>query len=550
MKRKSLTYLLTVLMSMVGVNAFAAFDTSTKVQVGNLYYYLDTSNHLAEVTSMPSGKYSGDIVIPASFTYNNGSYSVTSIGEFAFSGCGLLTSVEIPNSVTSIGRNAFDYCYNLTSVTIPNSVTSIGNFAFVSCTRLEKVIVEDIAAWCNISFANDLANPLTNAHHLYSDANTEITDLVIPNSVTSIGNYVFCGCSGLTSVKIPNSVTSIGNSAFYQCSGLTSVEIPNNVTSIGDIAFCECSGLYSVEIPNNVTSIGKKAFRSCSGLTSVEIPASVTSIGEEAFRDCSSLTEVTVEIETPLTISEKVFSNRANATLYVPKGCTGAYLNAQYWHDFNSIEEIPDKVSITMATGSGSPRSMIGYSSKHALDFRNVTDVKAYIVVGYNDRKEAMLVHVDIVPPYTGLVIKTNNPGVVVDVPFATDDYYYVNLLVPVVSLHTIYPTETIDGEEYTNFVIGTLNSGEIGFVRLTSSIQRRNMSYLRVPSRLYNTMSNAPALGGIGMEIIDDETTGINPIDNSQLMKDNVYYDLNGRHVENPTKGLYIVNGKKIVIK
>ncbi len=138
-----------------------------------------------------------------------------------------------------------------------------------------------------------------NDYSYYGDApwydNREnISQVVINDGVTSIGNYAFEICSGLTSVTIPNSVTSIGNSAFAECSGLTSVTIPNSVTSIGGYAFNGCTSLTSITIPNSVTSIGSNAFRSCSGLASVTIPNSVTSIGEMAFAICSSLTSVTI----------------------------------------------------------------------------------------------------------------------------------------------------------------------------------------------------------------------------------------------------------------
>ncbi len=153
-----------------------------------------------------------------------------------------LTTVTIGDGVTSIGYSAFSGCTGLTSVTIGNSVTSIGNDAFFWCTGLTSVHITDLAAWCNISFSNEWANPLYYAHHLYLNDN-EITDLVIPNSVTSIKNYAFYSCTGLTSVNIPNSVTSIGDSAFEGCTGLTSVTIPNSVTSIGKWAFYDCSSL-------------------------------------------------------------------------------------------------------------------------------------------------------------------------------------------------------------------------------------------------------------------------------------------------------------------
>ncbi|MBO7301672.1 MAG: leucine-rich repeat domain-containing protein, partial [Bacteroidaceae bacterium] len=285
-----------------------------------IYYNItDESNKTVEVTyressySAYSNEYTGNVVIPERVAYNGYTYSVTSIGERAFSDCSKLTSVVIGNSVTSIEDYAFYKCSGLTSVVIGNCVTSIGWCAFSGCSGL--------------------------------------TSIEIPNSVTSIGSSAFEGCSGLKSIVIPNSVTSIRGLAFYKCYSLKTVinfssltikegstdygyagyyandviNAPNGSIK-GDFVFCVINGFYtlagyigndneivlpenyeyviganvfrrntfitSIVIPNSVTSIGSSAFSDCSGLTSVVIGNSVTSIGSSAFDNCYGLKTV------------------------------------------------------------------------------------------------------------------------------------------------------------------------------------------------------------------------------------------------------------------
>ncbi len=172
--------------------------------------------------------------------------SVTSIGNYAFYYCSSLTSVVIPNSVTSIGNSAFRICSSLTSVELPNSVTSIGSSAFEACSSLTLVnYTGTIDEWAQINFDSSYANPLSFAKSL--KINGEVVTEVNLTTATKISSFVFYNCSELTSVIIGDSVTSIGNSAFSGCSSLTSVELPNSVTSIGSRAFSDCSSLTSIK---------------------------------------------------------------------------------------------------------------------------------------------------------------------------------------------------------------------------------------------------------------------------------------------------------------
>lgn len=221
------------------------------IEIDGIYYNLETETKTAEVTRNPN-KYTKDVVIPSTITYDEVEYSVTSIGRRAFY-CSGMTSVTIPNSLTSIGREAFYNCSCLTSITIPSSVKSIESGAFNLCEGLTSVSISDIVAWCNITFGNLFSNPLYYAHHLFINGE-EVKDLVFPNNMKSIGNYAFDSCGGLTSVTIPNSVTTIGEYAFYNCSGLASVSIGKNVTDIGQKAFYISNVrdiyIYTVEVPN------------------------------------------------------------------------------------------------------------------------------------------------------------------------------------------------------------------------------------------------------------------------------------------------------------
>lgn len=326
----------------IGGYAFNGCSGLTSVHISDLEAWRKIS--FRDVSSNPlynahhlymNGSEISNLVIPE---------GVTTIGEYTFSGCRGLTSVFIPDGVTSIGEFAFYGCSGLSSISIPKSVTSIKKNAFESCRGLTKVVVPDISAWCAISFQNSSANPLHNAHHLYCDDNTEIINLIIPEGMTSIGNYAFYGCTNLASVFFPNSMNRIGNYAFSGCSRLTSVSIPRNVTVIGNYAFSECNSLISVFIGSSIGTIGNGAFSQSSN-TSYQYPIKL-----KAFWCYAKSVPATYNIfgEKPRT---------ENVTLYVPAESIEAYKNAEPWRNLENI------VPLTEEDPSGSGN--LYFSSTH-----------------------------------------------------------------------------------------------------------------------------------------------------------------------------------------
>ena len=277
--------------------------------------------------------------------------SVTSIGRDAFYGCSGVSSIAIPNSVTEIGRGAFEYCKSLTSVVIPESVKSIGYNAFYGCSGLQKAEFATIESLYKMKFDDTYANPLRYAHHLFVNGE-EVTEVVIPNTVTEIGKYTFSGWSSLTSVVIPNTVTSIAEGAFKGCDGLTSIELPfipdnylgyifgaskyeNNsdyiptslkrvvlaegITKIADNAFRDFSSLDSIIIPESVCFIGEYAFSNCSSLKTITLSKSITKIDHGLFNGCSSLTSVTIPKKVT-SIGDYAFQNCGRlSSIIIPK---------------------------------------------------------------------------------------------------------------------------------------------------------------------------------------------------------------------------------------
>ena len=451
---------------------------------------------------------------------------VTSIVECAFCECNGLTSISIPASVTSIDAEAFNGCSNLTTVTIPASVTSIGNYAFGYCSNLTSIEIP--------------ASVTTIGEEAFN--NTALTSIEIPAIVTSIGNGVFNDCEKLTSItvaegnanysndtngalfnkdkttlikypkgnnadsyEIPTSVTSICEKAFAGCEDLETVTLPPNVTSIGDETFSGCGSLQSIEIPDNVTSIGNSAFEECSSLTTVNIPANVTSIGGQAFSGCYNLASVTLN-SNPTIGGDAFFFNTT-----VTMNLAAAEVDGAKWTTFYNN----------------------GYNFQ--------ADENTTVYKGTVNESSLMLTEVEdkIVNSGTAVILKSSGNPVMTLTESGSSDTNGNDL--KGLSERTEIATSAYSAS--TIYVMGN-KSNKFGFHKYTGTYMPANKAFLALGSG-----SSAP----LRMVIDDDEeTTGIASMaDGIDDMSDE-WYTLDGRKLNSKptTKGLYIVNGKKVMIK
>ena len=527
---------------------------------------------------------------------------LVSIGDYAFVGAAL-TDIKIPNTVTRIGQEAFAYTpwwenqpdgllykdswllgykgTDIGSVSVESSTKGIAERAFRGCESLTDIILPNfVTIICENAF---------------SDC-TNLTDITIPNSVMSIGNYAFDGCFGLTSIVVEegNSVYDSRNNcnAIIETAtntlllGIVTTIIPKSVTIIGNSAFRDCTNLTDITIPNSVTSIGDYAFRGCSGLTSVTIPNSVTSIGHFAFEACQELLDVYCNAVNVPSTGYIVFEDRfiSNATLHVPAASLESYKSTSPWSRFGNFVALPPEISlidgVEYENNTDEDMSQITYIRTlpnlqwNALfvpfeipvsDLADDYDV-AYIndIHSYDKDLDGEIDQMDMEVIYIKKgTLHANHPYLI---RAKSNEAKAMNIVVTDATLYSSAEADRTSiacSSAYTDFeVIGTyekMTAQELDgcYAISTSGAWSPIASGASLnPFRLYMTITNRDgspvkvsqsAQARINIRVHgEDNATGITETENTKVKMEN--FDLSGRRVERMQKGIYIVNGKKVV--
>ena len=400
----------------IGQGAFAYCESLATITVssGNTTFFTDSRGILYQITDTPNNYVTAVLCPPATTITNitidtvNG-YTVTSIGQYAFTGCTSLATIDL-GSVTSIGQYAFYNCDNLATIDFGDSVTSIGDYAFENCTSLATIDFGSVTSIGEYAFQS-----CTSLATIDFGSVTEIGQGAFQNcdslatidfgSVTSIGNNAFYSCESLATVVIGDSVTSIGQDAFTDCNSLATITVSSDnttfftdvksilyqitnttnnyvtavlcppakttnknitidtvnsytVTSIGDAAFHNCTSLETVTIGNSVTSIGISAFYGCTSLASLVIGNSVTSIGQQAFAYCKSLANIYFLGAKPSSIGSNNFQSKLGDTAYYRATYDSTWSSATI-SNISYLRHIPTISTITATTITGSRDSTL-----------------------------------------------------------------------------------------------------------------------------------------------------------------------------------------------
>ena len=602
--------------------------------------------------------------------------SLRTIGNEAFSECVLLPSIDIPDGVTSIGEKAFSECSSLKTIFIPKTVEYIGDNAFHN-KELEFIKVDesnpiyDSRDNCNAlikTASNTLIEASQNTFipntvsHIGKEAfrDYELTFIIIPSSVISIGYRAFAGCASLASVTlseglenieteafvfcknltsliVPNSVTDIGSDAFYGC-GLQTITLPKKMTNMGSEVFCNCFALKTVNLPDGIVKIGNGCFTECLNLVSVTIPKSVMEIGVAAFWGCPSLTSITIPkgvtridecafwndnltdvtclATIPPTLSTSYFGVfKPYGTLHVPSGCKEVYASAEGWKQFEIVEDAGemdagDRGEMVLSREIYTDEVVEGYTNCFIFSMQdsilsiggyyagnpNYTTKIAYTIIGHDiflnmDSEKQILSESETQPLKLDLAIEG-----------CTEDYYYIYLsgyqgktaIVDDYTLHetsykeygvrafvrekppkTDISTGQKDPNEKSDVDVVCRVRGMVGghYQQHVSSIEG-NVIYIdgtyssqaegdedveattplgQLPAGDYTIVINVKDMDDVMPPFSATLTFKVTPTGVEVTSADgagDVIFNLQGHRVSHATEGVYIKNGRKVLIR
>ena len=476
--------------------------------------------------------------------------SLTNIGSSAFQNCKYFTSLELSNALSVIPRSAFRGCVGLSgSLVIPNSVTEIGENAFYGCTGFNSTLT--------------LSSKLGKiGQYAFYNCTGFTGSLNIPNSVTEIGDQAFQNCTGFGTLTLSNKLETIGEAAFYGCSGFRgSLTLPSSVTTIGKSAFYSCHGFTKLELPNTLSVIPNQAFMLCRSLSGeLVIPASVTEIGNHAFYGCQNLNAVTRQVTLPKSlkkIGENVFLNANNIKTVnlqsLPEGISGSLGYNEKAVSLSDDSYISDQASDTV--------NEIPYTRQMSNDWGTLvlpysltlTGEESYRLYAIDkiDGNELVLSRIEgTVAAGTPCVVKRN--GTETDLTFGTNDAE-LNMAISDqnvggMTFHGTYTTKEVN----SGYVISKDCFWNVAELMSSNHVKGAKVS----PFRAWLDGNAASGPARLAMRI-DGSTTGINTPDALDVLNDAEaeYYDLSGKRLHEPQKGVNIVRmksgkTKKIIIK
>jgi len=475
---------------------------------------------------------------------------VTEIGEGTFAGCSI-TTLALPDALTTIGREAFNGCPELTTLTLGSELTTIGEGAFSGCDKLTSLnIPAKVTTLENAFSGGNLATITVAAGNTKYDSRGDCNAIIdseankiilgcknttFPADVATIGNGAFTGCKGLTSLVIPNTVTSIGSSAFSYCSNLSEISIPNTVTSIESSTFQSCKSLTTLVIHNDMTSIGSSAFSGCKGLTTVTLGSGLTSIGQRAFNDCTEVTDVYCYAD-----PEKL--TWSSAGLYFGydfkdgKATLCHVADASAWPCTESSDKFY-KVNVTFVGDlapavAGNAVDGAYWATYYNSAANMKADANTIVYKAAINGSSLTLTEIGdkVINAEEGVILKSTCASIAMTTSAASTADYTGNALEGV-------DVATPVNANYKYYVLSNENS-TLGFYKYTRATLGANKAFIKIDA------TGAPEFFAFG------ETTSVNDVRSKIADVRGEFYNLAGQRVGQPTKGLYIVNGKKVVIK